>query len=55
LDLSAPHIGFVIAAYAVSGAAIVGLVVSTLVKLRVQEKKLADLQRHDKRRGSGKG
>jgi hypothetical protein len=45
LDLSAPHIGFVIASYVVSGAAIASLVFVTLAKLRAQERKLADLAR----------
>jgi heme exporter protein CcmD len=54
LDLSAPHTGFVVASYVVSGAAIVGLVVVTLMKLKAQERKLVELQRLGKRR-SGAG
>jgi heme exporter protein CcmD len=50
VDLSAPHTGFVVASYVVSGAAIVGLVVVTLMKLRAQERKLMELQMPGRRR-----
>jgi heme exporter protein CcmD len=51
LDLSAPHTGFVIASYLVSAAAISGLVIATLARLRARERKLADLQMLGKGRG----
>ncbi|MDP9136659.1 MAG: heme exporter protein CcmD [Pseudomonadota bacterium] len=51
LDLSAPHTGFVVASYVVSGVTILGLVVATVVRLKAQERKLAALQRRGKRGG----
>jgi hypothetical protein len=52
LDLSAPHIAFVIASYIVSGAAIVSLIVATVARLKATERKLAELGRLGKTRGT---
>jgi hypothetical protein len=51
LDLSAPHIGFVVASYAVSSAAILVLAISSFVKLRGKERILKELELADRRQG----
>jgi len=50
MDLGAPHSGFVIAAYAVSAAVLVALLVWTLARDRLQRRELGKL---DSNRGEG--
>lgn len=44
MDVSAVHIGFVIAAYAVSAIVLVGLLVSTIARDRFLRRKLRQLE-----------
>ncbi len=44
MDWSADHVGFVIAAYAISGAVLLGLLLNTLFKARRLKQQLKDLK-----------
>ena len=46
MDFSAPHIGFVVAAYALSGVVLAGLTLNILVRERRLRRKAAELDRH---------
>lgn len=50
MDFTAPHIGFVIAAYALSAVLLAGLTLSILLRDRRLRKEAAQLERH---RGKG--
>lgn len=45
-----PHWGFVIASYAVTGAVLLGLIAATMLDLRRQKKRVADLESSGGRR-----
>ena len=44
MDFSAPHVGFVIAAYALSAAVIIGLAASIGLSLRARQRELKSLE-----------
>ena len=44
VDFAAPHIGFVIASYAISAAVIAGMIAAVLSRYRATARRLADLE-----------
>jgi heme exporter protein CcmD len=56
MDLGAPHIGFVIAAYGITATVLIGLAVKTLLSLKARRRELSALEerqapRRKRRRG----
>ena len=49
------HWGFVIASYAVSGVVLLGLIAATIIDLRRQKKRVADLEAAGGRRRAPEG
>ncbi|HEY7748309.1 MAG TPA: heme exporter protein CcmD [Aestuariivirgaceae bacterium] len=53
MDLHAPNVGFVVAAYGISAVVLIGLAIKTIVFLKTQERQLTGLEeRQARRRGS---
>lgn len=46
MDFSAPHIGFVIAAYGLSAILLVGLTLSVILRERALSREASQLERH---------
>ena len=44
MDFAAPHIGFVVAAYAISAAVIAGMIAAVLTRYRSTARHLAELE-----------
>jgi heme exporter protein CcmD len=44
MDFSAPHVGFVIAAYVASAVVLAGLIAATVFRLRKLERRLSDFE-----------
>ena len=53
MDLVAPNIGFVIAAYAVSALVLVGLAAKTLLSLKARQRELSELEKRQAPRRKG--
>ncbi|HYN00753.1 MAG TPA: heme exporter protein CcmD [Aestuariivirgaceae bacterium] len=47
MDLGASHIGFVIAAYAISAAVLTGLVAKTILSLKARQRELSALDKRE--------
>lgn len=45
MDFAAPHIGFVVASYAISAVALAGLVIAIVARYRATMRKLETLER----------